>query len=354
MQLEPNLFYERDGIYARGFHDEVGKCFHIFPGSEGIRCENPKKAFFGLPNIQKVYENEISPYTETTGDDTHFHLKRDVRCYPMDNYDELSIAGSLMAGVLVKGVNVWKNDGGVTVRILRSKTIAIPVSEDTEENVKRYEDATRKTFDMISSKRSTLIAILSLAQYFKNTLGSKNEDRFIIPRHVDHSMERFGFECEEEKSYDLIIPGVDYTISDKMANNLFHQEASKKSRTNYIKDNLQMSNTRSGQSSDNHQRPQFDCLLVMQYIPFLVCGVVEYHKIASHFRHTDGGWILSKVPVNYFKYVISPTENVPAQDILPLTQLKLDTFVRDVQGGFMPKLIDEVIKIEDNTPIDQW
>lgn len=349
MMVEPNLTYEKDRIYARGQHDPVGKCLLLKAGSSGLLCKNPKRTFFGLPTILRMYEDNILPNTTSAGDDTQYYLQKDLRCYPTDNYDELSVAASLMAGVLVKGENVWRNSEGVSVRKMRSKIIPAP-AEETEENAKQFDAATLKTFEMINSKRDVMIDILSLAYHLKTTLGTKNEDRFTVPRQVDNCMKSMGFLCEEEAAYDLLIPEFNYMISDKMANFLFHHDTSKKARTDIIKDKLQMSNVRSGQSGDNHQAPKFDCLLAMQYIPFLVCGIVPYHKIASHFRHTDGGWILSKVPVDYFTYVISPTEGVPPRDITPEIQGNIDEFVKIVQGGFLPKLLDKMPQVVD-TPI---
>jgi hypothetical protein len=358
MMIEPNLFYEQDGINARGYHDPIGKCFILSIGSNGIASENAKRIFFQVPAILKMYESDIIPHTSSAGDDTHYYLQKDIRCYPTDNYDELSVAASLIAGKLIKGKNVWRNIDGKSVRKLELNASGTPetTTELSEELIKRYDDAADKMFNIAMSNRHRIIDTLSLAYHLKTALGTKNEDRFTVPRQVDHCIATLGVLCEEEEAYDLRIPVFDYTISDKMANDLFHQNTSKKVRTETIKEGLQMSNTRSGQSSDNHQRPQFDALLVMQYIPFLVCGVVPYHKIVTHFKHTDGGWILRRVPTNYFKYVISPTETISARDIPSEFQKEIEDFVFLVQGGFLPKLLDKLPKIDDTPPskIELW
>jgi len=353
MMIEPNLFYEKDGINARGFHDPVSKCLTLSAGSAGILSDDAKKAFFTTPVMMRMYHSDILPYTSSAGDDKHFYLTKDLRCYPTDNYDELSVAASMMAGKLIKGKNVWRNKDGITfgrIKAIESSIAPLETAETLDENIPRYEAAAQKMFDIASGDRNRLINTLSLAYHLKTALGSKNEDRFIVPRQVDHCLATFGVLCEEEEAYDLRIPDLDYTISDKMANDLFHQSTSKKVRAEIIKDNLQMSNVRSGQSGDNHQRPQFDALLVMQYIPFLVCGVAPYHKIVTHFRHTDGGWVLKKVPTSHFKYILSPTESIPPRDITPEIKTEIDNFAMLVQGGFLPKLLDKMPSIVDTTP----
>ena len=355
MQLDANLFYEDERIDARGNHDSEGKSLLLKAGSAGVICPNPRREFFGLPTgMLKMYETDIIPNLSIAGDDAHYYLQKDVRCYPMEKYDELSVAASLIAGRPIKGESVWKNSEGISVRKMRS-TVPPEQVVETEESVKRYDDAAQKMFDVLSSNRSRLIDILSLAKRMQDALGTKNEDRFVIPRQVDHCIATFGVLCEEEKAYDIRIPDGDFTVSDKMGSYLFHQKVSKKAKTNSI-DDLHMSNIRSGQSSDKHQRPRFDCLLVMQYIPHLVCGVVPYHKIVSYFKPSDGGWGIQKVPVSHFKYVISPTEKIGPRDYSPEVYDEINKFAELVKGGFLPKLLDKLPVIEDNTvpQIEIW
>ena len=364
MQLEPNLFFEKkdEQIDAYGVHDEIGKCFYLLGGSQGNLCSNHKRIFLGQPEFQKKYEIEILPpeRRSSAGDDTHYYLQKNIRCYPADGMDELTVAASLIAGRAMKGNNVWKDEDGVSVKKQQASKVDFDKVDENDANIQRYESVTQMTFDIIAAKKPLLILTLSYAYHLNDALGNKNEDRFVVPRQVDHCMVDFGFLCEEAKSYDLVIRDTDFTISDKMSHHLFHQTVSKKPRADTIKGNLLMSNIRSGQSSDNIQRPQFDCLLAMQYIPFLVCGVAPYSKIVKYFRIKDGGTILDKVPVDYFKYVISPTEKIIARDISPQAHNELEKFAYLVKGAFLPELmqrfsvLDNDAKIDDNTHKDPW
>lgn len=342
MQIEANLFFERGkDISARGYHDEVAKCFHLKAGSMAFKSDNPKRDFYSTPSIKEMYEKEILPHTSSAGDDSHFYLQRDVSCYPLDNSDELTVAASLVSGKHVKGDRVWKNLDGVSYRDLKATNNSLLVVDD---NIQRYEDATIKTFEMLSAKKSILIQILSVAYHLKELLGTKAEDRFTIPRQIDRAMEKLGFCCEEGVGYDLSIPFTDLTISDKLTNFLFHHTVSRKARTKCIK-NLMMSNVHSGQSRETHLRPQFDCLLAMQYDPFLVCGVTPYHRIVTNLRQGDGGWTLQNVSVDCFRFVLSPTESLPPGNLTPEKQAKLEDFVRLMNGGFMIDLIDTTPEI---------
>jgi len=356
MMIEPNLFYEKGLIHARGHHDPVGKCLTLLAGSQGVVCSNPRSVFFGCPEIQKEYERNILNSTASAGNDTQYYLQKDVKCYATDNRDELDVAASLIAGALMKGDTLWRNKDGMSMRQIRSTLLIEAPVENSDEDIQRFNAAATRAFNILSADRDGMIDILSKAWHFKQILGTKNEDRFIIPRQVDHGIAKlFNLLCEEEEAYDLSIPTDGYTISDKMANDLFHQSTSKKVRSGIIKDNLQMSNTRSGQSSNNHQRPRFDCLLAMQYIPYLVCGIVPYHKIVSHFRHTDGGWVLKRVPIDHFQYILSPTETIPPQDISPDDKAEMENFAQLVKGEFFPKLLDKRPKKADTTPqIEVW
>lgn len=337
--LEPNLFYSKGkDIEARGYHDEEAKCFHLKAGSQGIKSENLKRDFFSTPAIKELYEKEIEPSMTSAGDDTHFYIQKDIHCYPLDNFDELTVAASLVSGKPIKGEKVWKNADGVPYKELKTKVISVSFGETGEEN-RRYEEATNKTVEMLSEKKHILIQILSNAYHLKENLGTKAEDRFVVPRQIDRAMEKLGFRCEEEKGYDLSIPGLEYTISDKTTNYLFHQTTSKKAKTKFIK-TLMMSNVHSGQSSETHARPQFDCLLALQYDPFLVCGVTPYNQIVTNLKQGDGGWTLKDVPVDCFRFVLSPTEKIPPSDLTPEAKAKIDEFVRLMNGGFMLDLID--------------
>lgn len=370
MQLEPNLFFvktfkdDEDNtlkVDARGYHDPVAKCFYIKAGSMITLCSNPRSKFFSIPELQKMYEDTVLSSITSAGDDIHCYLTRDIRCYPIDKNDELTVAASLVRGLLTTGSTSWRNAEGVSVRKMSSsKTVLGSVDEQTL-NTLRYEEAAELTFNMISAKRALFILILSYAHYMANALGNKNEDRFVVPRQVDHCMKKFNFICEEVAAYDLVIAETDYTISDKMGNFLFHQEKSLKPRKDNIKSGLMMSNIRSGQSSDNIQRPQFDCLLAIQHKPFLVCGIAPYSKIVQYFKIEDGGTVLTKVPIDNFRYVISPTERVEPVQIPEDAAKEIDAFAAAIKGGFLPDLIDKsslldsTLKIEDNTtPTELW
>lgn len=346
MMIEPNLFLKdkTGNDYAKGFHDKEGKCFYLKAGSQFTFCGNSKKVFWYYPYIQKIMNEISSSNPSTTGDDNHFYLRDDIKCYAIadsptgNNLDELSIAASIVYGKLMKGENVWKNEDGVSVKKMKSSTE--PIFDDTNLNIQRYEAAAELTFNMIYPRRDLLIQILSYAYWFNESMGNKNEDLFMVPRQIDHSMRYFGFGCVEEAAYDLIIPGeYNYTISDKTNKEMFHHKISRKSRTDTIKGNIMMSNIRSGQSSDNITRPQFDCLLAMQYNPYLVCGVAPYNKIVRYFRIKDGGTILGKVPIENFRYIISPTEGVPPERIPLDDDDKINDFCKDAQGEFLPNLL---------------
>lgn len=356
MTIDANLTYEdrKEGFHARGMHDKEGKCLHLKAGFTFKLCENPRNAFAYYPELQTFLEKKIIPYAQSAGDDTHFCVTKDVPCYAITdspnghNLDELSFAASIIAGKAIKGENVWKNEEGITLKKLRS-TQTFDLVDETILNVQRYEDAAKSTFDMILAKRSLLINILSYAYWLNQSFGSKNEDLFMVPRQIDHAMTAFGFQCEEAAAYDLTIPGeLCYTVSDKTTKDIFHHKTSRKPRTDTIKGNLMMSNIRAGQSSDSILRPQFDCLLVMQYNPYLVCGIAPYSKIVNYFRIKDGGTVLGKVPIDNFKYVISPTEGVSPEPIPMMAQEEIDKFVRVAQGEFLPDLLKQ---FPPNTPL---
>ena len=339
MMIEPNLFYSKGkDIEARGYHDEEAKCFHLKAGSQGIFSENLKRDFASTPFLKDMFEKEVLPYTTSAGDDTHFYIQRDIHCYPIEAVDELTVAASMVAGKVMSGERQWRNSEGVTVKELKTKVVSVSFTENGDA-YRRYEEATNKTVEMLTAKKDILIQILSNAFHLKDHLGTKAEDRFVVPRQIDRAMEKLGFRCEEEKGYDLSIPVFEYTISDKTTNFLFHQNVSKKARTKCIK-NLMMSNVHSGQSSETHPRPQFDCLLALQYDPFLVCGVTPYNRIVANLKQGDGGWTLKNVPVDCFRFVLSPTEKVPPSDLTPETKAKIEEFVRLMNGGFMLDLID--------------
>ena len=339
MMIEPNLFYSKGkDIESRGYHDEEAKCFHLKAGSMGLLSPNLKKDFASVPLLKDWFEKEILPHTTSAGDDSHFYIQRDIHCYPINDIDELTVAASMVSGKHIRGDKVWKNAEGVPVKELKAKVVSVSFSE-TGDNYRRYEEATNKTIEMLTERKHILIQILSNAYHLKEHLGTKAEDRFVVPRQIDRAMEKLGFRCEEEKGYDLSIPEFEYTISDKTTNFLFHQNVSKKARTKCIK-TLMMSNVHSGQSSETHLRPQFDCLLALQYDPFLVCGVTPYNRIVTNLKQGDGGWTLQNVPVDCFRFVLSPTEKIPPSDLTPETQDKINEFVRLMNGGFMLDLID--------------
>lgn len=327
----------------------------IRAGSIGIKCPDSRKAFFDTPEIQKFYDSNINERsTSSAGDDSRYYLQKDVHCHPLGGRSEVVVAASLMAGKLMAGETLWRTENGVSYRKLKAVESIAPLEmgDVPDELIKRYDDAAAKMFEINLKNRSRLIDILSLAFHLKCAIGTKNEDRFVVPRQVDNCLATFGVLCEEEDAYDIRIPEFDYTISDKMMNDLFHHSTSRKVRTGNIKGDLMMSNIRSGQSSEKHMRPQFDALLVMQYIPFLVCGVVPYHKIIPHFKKHDGGWVIQKVPTSYFRYVISPTETISPRAIPPEMQQEIEDFAFLVKGGFLPKLLDKLPKI-DETPLAQ-
>lgn len=359
MMLEPNLFFvdKKKKIDVRGYHDPASKRLTLMPGSSGTICGNPKNIFFSCPNILAIYVSDLLSCISSTGDDCHFYIQKELHCYPTDNRDELSVAASLMAGELTRGDKVWKNGNGDNQQ--KQKLFAVsPVSETSPtmspEDVARFEDATQKTVEKIT--RPLMIAILSLGYHLKTYVGTKKEDRFTVPRQIDHCMEEFGFQCVEEDAYDLIIPEFGYTISDKMGNDLFHTEKRKKIRPSKLGSKIQMSNTRPGQDSNDHLRPEFDCLMVMQYIPYLVCGVVPYHKIVTHFRPSSGGWTLENIPVDYFKYVISPSESIKPIEVSHGIKDDMGHFARENHGAFLKRQLDKMPKIVDNSVLvtDAW
>ena len=170
MQLEPNLFFvktfkdDKDNtlkVDARGCHDSVAKCFYIKAGSMITLCSNPRSKFFSSPDLQKMYEDTILSSITSAGDDIHYYLTKDIRCYPIDKNDELTVAASLVRGLLTMGSTSWKNAEGVSVRKMNSSKTMLGSVDEQMLNILRYEEAAELTFNMLSAKRNLFILILS-------------------------------------------------------------------------------------------------------------------------------------------------------------------------------------------------
>lgn len=350
---ELHLENKKLGIYARGYHDKEGMCFKLKSGFQ-FRKYDVKKIFSYYPYIQRLIENDILPSAQTMGDDTLLCVTKDIICYAItdsptnSNLDELSIAASIINGKLTKGENVWLDDSGIS---LRNSNLKLPEISNIDINNKRYDIASDTIFDMLMKGKDNVIKMLSYGYHLNIMLGSQNEDLFTTPRQIDRGgMPRLGFECVESDGYDLIVPGNEqYTASDKIKKGVFHYKESKKVRSDTINSGVMMGSIRSGQSSDNITRPQFDTLILMQYNPYVVCGISPYSKIVKHIRIKDGGSILGKVPIDDFKYIISPTEYCKPLEISSNQLEHIESFVELQRGGLMKKLLDLPLKIEDTT-----
>lgn len=350
---ELHLENKKLGIYGRGYHDKEGMCFKLKAGFQFKKYDS-KKIFSYYPYIQNLLENDILPAAQTMGDDSLLCVTRDIICYAItdsptnSNLDELSIAASILTGKLTKGENVWLNESGMSIKNLN---LTIPDISPIDINNQRYDMASEIIFDMLIKGKNELIKMLSYGYHINIKLGNQNEDLFTTPRQIDRGgMPRLGFECAEADGFDLIVPGVDkYTASDKIKKGVFHYKDSKKVRPSNIHSGVPMGSIRSGQSSNNISRPKFDTLILMQYNPFIVCGVASYSKIARHIRIKDGGTILGKVPIDDFRYIISPSEYFDPCNITPEQSRHIDEFVILQRGGLMQNLLDLPLKIEDTT-----
>lgn len=304
-----------------------------------------------------MYEKELMPSAQSMGDDHKFCVTRDVQCYAIDdspnnnNLDELSVGASIIIGRLTKGENVWRNEEGISVK--KTKAVqTFDVIDEMDVNNHRYEEAASTIFQMLHNGKDDLIRMLSYAYHLNMMLGGQNEDLFTVPRQIDRGgMTKLGFECVETEAYDLVVPGEQrYTASDKTKKGCFHTGKKQTARADHVAGTLDMKNIRAGQSSDNMTRPQFDSLILMQYNPFLVCGVAPYSKVVHHIRQKgDGGIILTKIPIDNFRYVISPTEYYPPEEIPSVDHETLEKFVDDVRGGIFRKLLDKPLTIVDTS-----
>ena len=296
-------------------------------GFRFIKCESPEIVFSKEPDIQRILKS-IDNNSQTAGSDTLFyHIGGDVVCnsikYPNGSVmDAQSVAASIINGVRTNGnvALVLAEDTKIPLRQILEKTSSNDqkfISESNDELDKMIEIV----HNQLKDKTKTLERILCYARHFHLKLGGENQYRLEVPHHVDNIMERFGFVCVETNYIDLSLQTELYfrpiTLSSKMGIGLIHTPGgkyhkSRGSKINKTKDII-MSNIHGSSDSNTYIKPIFDILMIFQHTPFLVCGIAPYYSLVI--RPTKAGSICKGIPIESFRWIISPYEKIIARQL---------------------------------------
>lgn len=178
--------------------------------------------------------------------------------------------------------------------------------EDVKIDYKTDDVEFKNFYSVLKSKLDLIYHHLSFANHFSKELGTKKEHRFTVPHNLDNFFEILfpnNIKCVEKKYYDLLY-NEKTTISTKSERELFHN--SKKNLKSETK-KIIMSNSY-GTGQKQKEVAKFDILLLLQYVPCIVVGIVKYNDIRPYLNNRG---VLKSFSIEKIKFLINPYEKRP-------------------------------------------
>lgn len=213
----------------------------------------------------------------------------------------------------------------------------VPVDppRDKSEDVIQREN-TKKFTSFLKQRSSKLIRLFSIAHYYAKCLGSKPEDRFTVPRYVDHTIDVIdGIKCVEEPEYDIVYE--DIKISNKSQMYSFHTETRFNVKPKQETESISLFNT-FGAGGKRKKFPKFDCLLIYQHTPYLVCATVAYPDVCGYFKSNGS---IRPIPFSVLEFILNPYDRIHPDPLPDGYRVRLEEEIHERQRS---KVIEDFVR----------
>lgn len=178
---------------------------------------------------------------------------------------------------------------------------------------------------------------LSSVYSFSEQLGGGRENNFLCPNKLDGCFTDIGFKCVHRKWVDMELETENGTLtfSCKMKKKLFSNTTAGKKPKNGYTNKIVMANIHPGCNVPIN--PQFDYLILFQYIPFIGCGIVEYNNVK--FTHSSSS-IDSAIKIDDIKWVIDPYDKILPTKFCNNGNVMIKSHVDATKFNFVKAVVD--------------